>query len=232
MDLSLSHVWSQMGFIAKFVVLVLAAMSIWSFYIIIERFVFFRKARQQSLQFAKLATQALSADKVQDAVEAARKFPNSHLARVTKAGLIQFLHEKSQGGLTEDETIEAARRAIERETLVTYSDFKKGTAGLATVASTAPFVGLFGTVFGIINAFTGMAMTGSGGIAAVSAGIAEALVTTGFGIGVAIPAAWLFNHFTTLLERFQVEMSNSASELIDFFIKKHQGAAHGARAQR
>ncbi|HEX4952439.1 MAG TPA: MotA/TolQ/ExbB proton channel family protein [Thermoanaerobaculia bacterium] len=232
MDMSLGHMWEQSGFIARTVIIILLAMLVWSFYVIFERFYFFRKAKQQSLIFAKQATQALAADKVQDAIESARKFPASHLARVTRAGLIQFLHEKQQAGLNEEETIEAARRAIERETLVTYSDFKKGTAGLATIASTAPFVGLFGTVFGIINAFTGMAQSGSGGIAAVSAGIAEALITTGLGIGVAIPAAWLFNHFTTILERFQVEMSNSASELIDFFIKKHQGSGHGAGAQR
>lgn len=233
MDMSLGHLWEQAGTIARLVIFILLGMSIWIAYVMIERLVFYRKARQQSLLFARAATTALSADKVQDAVESARKFPNSHLARVTKAGLVQFLHEKSQNALSDDETVEAARRAIERETLVTYSDFKKGTAALATIATTAPFVGLFGTVFGIIRSFQGMATTGSGGIAAVSAGIAEALITTGLGIGVAIPASWLFNHFTTLLERFQVEMSNSSSELIDFFIKKHQGGAgHGARAQR
>jgi biopolymer transport protein ExbB/biopolymer transport protein TolQ len=92
---------------------------------------------------------------------------------------------------------------------------------LATVGATAPFVGLFGTVFGIINAFQGMAATGSGGIGAVAAGIAEALVTTGTGIGVAIPAVWFFNLFTARIEIFTNEMGNAASELIDFFIKKH-----------
>jgi biopolymer transport protein ExbB/biopolymer transport protein TolQ len=68
-----------------------------------------------------------------------------------------------------------------------------------------------------------MAQTGSGGIAAVSAGIAEALVTTAIGIGVAIPAAWMFNQFQGSLERFQVEMSNSASQLVDFFLEKQSG---------
>ena len=100
----------------------------------------------------------------------------------------------------------------------------------STIATTAPFIGLLGTVIGIINAFTGMAITGSGGIAAVSAGIAEALVATALGLLVAIPAAWMFNYFVNVLERFQVEMSNSSSEQIDFFIKKHGGShAVGAR---
>ena len=83
-----------------------------------------------------------------------------------------------------------------------------------------PFIGLFGTVIGIINAFRGMALTGSGGIAAVSTGIAEALITTALGLFVAIPAVWLFNIFMNKIERFQVEMSNSASELLDYFIKR------------
>ena len=108
----------------------------------------------------------------------------------------------------------------ERESLITYSDFKKGTGSLATIATTAPFIGLFGTVIGIINAFKGMAMTGSGGIGAVSGGIAEALVTTALGLFVAIPAAWMFNYFANILERFNVEMSNSSSELLDYFIKR------------
>jgi len=100
---------------------------------------------------------------------------------------------------------------------------QRNLAFLGTLGNNAPFIGLFGTVIGIIHAFQGMALSGSGGIGSVSKGISEALVTTALGLGVAIPAAWLFNYFTNVLERFQVEMSNSASELVDFFIKK-QGA--------
>lgn len=224
MEFGPMHLWEQMTFIAKCVVIVLILLSIWSLYVAIERLLAFRKARQQSLVFARQATQFLAQDRISDAIDSARKFKWSHLARVTQAGLIQFNLEEAQHKLTGPDVVEAARRAIERETLITYSDFKKGVAGLATIATTAPFIGLFGTVIGIINAFRGMAMTGSGGIAAVSAGIAEALVTTALGLFVAIPAAWIFNYFVNVLERFQVEMSNSSSELIDFFIKKHGGS--------
>ena len=185
---------------------------------------FFKKAKKQSLDFAKQATAALAKDQVQQAVDVAKKFPASHLARVTRAGLIEFqLDSARSSGLSGRDLVEAARRAIERETLITYSDFKKGTGALATIATTAPFIGLFGTVVGIINAFRGMS-SGAGGIAAVSGGIAEALVTTALGLFVAIPAAWMFNYFSEVLERFSVEMSNSSSELIDFFIKKHGGS--------
>lgn len=227
MDMSPGHLWDQAGFIAKGVIIILFVMSIWSFYIALERWLAFSKAKKESLQFAKLITAKLSQDKLQEAVDSATKFKWSHLARVTRAGLIEFLLDQKTSPLSNDEKIEASRRAIERETLIASSDFKKGIGHLATIATTAPFIGLFGTVIGIVNAFSGMATSGSGGIGAVSAGIAEALITTAFGLLVAIPAAWMFNFFTGKLERFGVEMDNSSSELLDFFIKKQGGHGRG-----
>ncbi|MBP9143054.1 MAG: MotA/TolQ/ExbB proton channel family protein [Thermoanaerobaculia bacterium] len=215
-----------MTWIAQGVAITLVICSVYSLYVTLERWLFFKKAKKQSLDFAKQATAALAKDQIQQAVDVARKFPASHLARVTRAGLIEFQLDTTRGassGLSGHDLVESARRAIERETLITYSDFKKGVGALATIATTAPFIGLFGTVVGIINAFRGMS-SGAGGIAAVSGGIAEALVTTALGLFVAIPAAWMFNYFTGVLERFSVEMSNSSSELIDFFIKKHGGS--------
>jgi biopolymer transport protein ExbB len=99
---------------------------------------------------------------------------------------------------------------------------KRGVSSLATIGSTAPFVGLFGTGIGIINAFRGIASEKSGGLGAVSAGISEALVTTAVGLFVAIPAVWMYNFFTNKLEAFDVEMGNSSSELIDYFLKRSQ----------
>jgi biopolymer transport protein ExbB/biopolymer transport protein TolQ len=223
MDFSPMHLWESMTWIAQGVAIMLVILSVYSMYVTFERYFYFRKAKKQSLEFAKQATAALAKDQIQQAVDVAKKFSYSHLARVTRAGLIEFQLDSSRvTGLSGADLVEAARRAIERETLITYSDFKKGIGSLATIATTAPFIGLFGTVVGIINAFRGMS-TGAGGIAAVSGGIAEALVTTALGLFVAIPAAWMFNYFTQVLERFSVEMSNSSSELVDFFIKKHGG---------
>jgi biopolymer transport protein ExbB/biopolymer transport protein TolQ len=222
------HLWEQMTIIAKGVVVALLLLSIWSLYVTIERMLVYRKAKKQSLAFAKQVSTLFAQDRAKEALDVARKSKWSHVARVTQAGLIQMDFEKSLGGaatVAGHDPIEAAKRAIERETLIAYSDLKKGVGSLATIATTAPFIGLFGTVIGIMNAFAGMAKSGSGGIAAVSGGIAEALVTTALGLFVAIPAAWMFNHFTNILERFQVEMSNSSSELLDFFIKKQGGTA-------
>ena len=182
----------------------------------------FNKARKQSLLFARQATEHLKNDRPQAAIDAASKYPQSHLARVVSAGLQSFQFESQTSPLTEQEIVEAATRAVERATLLTTSDMKRGIGSLATIATITPFIGLFGTVIGIINAFHGMALTGSGGIGAVSAGIAEALVATALGLGVAIPAAWMFNYFTNVLERLQIEMSNSASELVDFFMKRQR----------
>jgi biopolymer transport protein ExbB/TolQ len=225
--------WNTMTPLAKGVAVLLILMSIYSLTVAIERWIFFSKAKKQSLAFAKLVTLHLKQDRLQEAIEASKKYKNSHLARVVAAGLYEFSHDLSSGtaNVVGHDPIEAAERAIEREALMTTADMRKGLSGLATIGTTAPFIGLFGTVIGIINAFRGMALTGSGGIAAVSTGIAEALITTALGLFVAIPAVWLFNIFTNKIERFQVEMSNSASELIDYFIKRRgAGVNLSARA--
>jgi biopolymer transport protein ExbB len=227
MDLNPLVLWEQMTILNKGVIIILIILSVWSLYVTVERLIMFRKARKQSLQFAKQATEHLKNDRPQAAIDAAMKYPQSHLARVVSAGLQAFQYESQTSPLSEVEVVEAATRAVERATLLTTSDLKRGIGSLATIATITPFIGLFGTVIGIINAFHGMALTGSGGIGAVSAGIAEALVATAFGLGVAIPAAWMFNYFTNILERLQIEMSNSSSELIDFFMKR-QRSKHAA----
>jgi biopolymer transport protein ExbB/biopolymer transport protein TolQ len=231
MDFGPLALWQSMGGIAKAVSVLLFAMSIYSLTVAVERWLVYRWAGKQSLEFARQSTQFLKQNRPQDAIAAARKYKHSHLAKVVAAGLLEFQNESQISPLQGEDVIEAARRAIERATLVTTADFKRGTGGLATIGATAPFVGLFGTVVGIINAFKGMAITGSGGLGAVSAGIAEALVTTALGLFVAIPAVWLYNYFAGKVERFGVEMNNSSSELLDFFIKQ-AGGTHAVGVSR
>jgi biopolymer transport protein ExbB/biopolymer transport protein TolQ len=222
MEFNVLELWGQMTIIVKGVVVILFILSIWSLYVTIERLILYRRAHKQSLAFARVATENLKQDRPQAVIDAAMKYPHSHLARVVVAGLQAYQFESQTSPLSDDEIVEAASRAIERSALLTTSDFKKGLGGLATIATTTPFIGLFGTVIGIINAFRGIAISGSGGLGAVSAGIAEALVATALGLGVAIPAAWMYNYFTNRMERLQVEMSNSGSELVDFFMKKQK----------
>jgi len=223
MDFGPVALWNQMGMIAKLVVILLGILSVYSLTVAAERWIVYRKAKQESLQFAIKMTALLKENRAVDAVALGRKLKNSHLARVVVAGLLEFDNREALNVLQGDDLIEAARNAIEREMLITTADFKRGTGGLATIGATAPFIGLFGTVVGIINAFKGMAVSGSGGLGAVSAGIAEALVTTALGLFVAIPAVWIYNYFMQKIERFQVEMTNSGSELLVFFIKRAGG---------
>jgi biopolymer transport protein ExbB/biopolymer transport protein TolQ len=143
------------------------------------------------------------------------------LAKVVVAGLQEFRAHQLSAEISGEE-IEASRRALERAEAIVQAEMKRGVSALATIGSTGPFVGLFGTVVGIINAFKGISTEKSTGLGAVAGGISEALVTTAIGLFVAIPAVMMFNFFTNKLEAFNVEMGNSSSELIDYFIKRSQ----------
>jgi biopolymer transport protein ExbB/biopolymer transport protein TolQ len=223
---SIVGMWEAMTWVGKSVVIVLALMSIWSLTIAIERLWRFQQAKKQSLQVALGVTPLLKQHKLSEAISYAKdkKFRHSHLARVLAAGLTEFQYQASEELPADFDIVDSGKRAIERETLMTTAEMKKGLGNLATISTTAPFVGLFGTVIGIINAFRGMAISGSGGLGAVSAGIAEALATTAFGLFVAVPAVWMYNYFLNKVERFNVEMSNSSSQLIDYFIKNEARA--------
>ena len=209
------------SWIGKTVILILMGLSVYSIAVMIDKFRSYKAARDESLQFLPHFVKNLKDSNFQGALDAARKYKRSHIARVVSAGLIEYDADKADFKDSHD-LVGAVGRALERSVSLTAAEMKKGIGGLATIGSSAPFIGLFGTVIGIVNAFTGIAQSGSGGLAAVSAGIAEALITTAFGIMVAVPAVMAFNYFTTRLERFQIEMSNSSAELLDFFVKKHE----------
>jgi biopolymer transport protein ExbB/biopolymer transport protein TolQ len=144
------------------------------------------------------------------------------------AGLQEFRAHQMSADISGEE-IEASKRALERAEAIVHAELKRGVSTLATIGSTSPFVGLFGTVVGIIHAFTGISTNKSAGIGAVSKGISEALITTAIGLFVAIPAVWMFNYFTNRIDAFDVEMGNSSSELIDYFLKRRQTRAGVAK---
>ena len=221
--MNLMEMWGQMGWVAKGVAYVLFFMSFWSVGVAVERMFTFRQARLQSKEYAPQVAKHLKAGSLKEAIALSKKedYKYSHLVKVVTAGISEYqFQQDSGGGLGRDDMLDTVRRAIQRATALTGNDLKKGVSSLATIGSTAPFVGLLGTVVGIINAFVGIASTGSGGIGAVSAGIAEALVETALGLVVAIPAVWFYNYLTGIVDYFNVEMDNSASELVDYFIKK------------
>jgi len=213
--------WMQMGFMAKAVVVGLFIMSAWSIGVMIDRLLAYNGARKQSRAFAPAVAGALREGKLDEAIKIADRYKKSHLAKVVVAGLQEFRAHQISTEIS-GETIEASKRALERAEAIVHAELKRGVSSLATTGSSAPFVGLFGTVVGIINAFRGISTEKSTGLGAVAGGIAEALVTTAVGLFVAIPAVWMFNYFTNKVESFDVEMGNSSSELIDYFIKQSQ----------
>jgi biopolymer transport protein ExbB/biopolymer transport protein TolQ len=213
--------WSQMGWLAKAVVILLFLMSAWSIGVMIDRWIAFSAARKQSRQFAPAVAGALREGKLDEAIKIADRYNKSHLAKVVVAGLQEFRAHQVSSEISGTD-IDASRRALERAEAIVHAELKRGVSTLATIGSTAPFVGLFGTVVGIINAFRGISSEKSTGLGAVAGGISEALVTTAVGLFVAIPAVWVFNYFTGRIESFDVEMGNSSSELIDYFLKRSQ----------
>jgi biopolymer transport protein ExbB len=220
MSWDLVEMWHSMSLIPKAVVITLVLMSVYCFATGIERLIVFGRAKKQSGILLKLISALWQEGKVEDSIKLSsdKRFKDSHLAKVLVAGLneLQFQQDSKSAHV---EAVESAKRAIERATIKGVQEFKRGLNGLATIGSTGPFVGLFGTVFGIITAFQGMGVSGSGGIGAVAGGIAEALVTTGFGIIVAVVAVWFFNILLNRVDVFTGEMANASSELIDHFIK-------------
>ncbi|MBI1876576.1 MAG: MotA/TolQ/ExbB proton channel family protein [Acidobacteria bacterium] len=221
--MDLIGMWNQMAWVAKSIAIILFIMSMWSIGVAIERIYTYTQARNQSRLYAPQVAKHLKEGRLKEAIalSSSKNYRYSHLAKVVLAGLQEFqFQQESGGGLSREDLVDTVRRAIQRASALTAADLKKGVAALATIGSTAPFVGLLGTVVGIINAFTGIAATGSGGLGAVSAGIAEALVETALGLVVAIPAVWFYNYLTGRIEYFNVEMDNSSSELVDYFIKK------------
>ena len=211
--------WRQMGGPAKAVVIALFIMSAWSIGVMIDRWLAYSAARSQSRTFAPLVAGALRDGKVEEAIHVAERHKKSHLAKVVTAGLQEFQAHQASAEVSGEE-IEASKRALDRAEAIVHAELKRGLSGLATIGATAPFVGLFGTVVGIINAFKGIATQKATGLGAVAGGISEALVTTAIGLFVAVPAVWMFNYFTSKMEAFDVEMDNSSSELVDYFIKR------------
>ncbi len=220
-DFSMMGMLRKMGWIAWCVVIILLIMSIFSIAVAVERYLTYNAARTQSREFAPKVAQALKNARIDEAISISDKYKKSHLAMVVNAGLQEF--QSHQSGEISGEEVESSKRALQRAEAIKVAEFRRGLSGLATIGSTAPFVGLFGTVIGIITAFQEMRNAESAGIAAIAGGISEALFTTAFGLLVAVPAVWFFNYFTNKVDNFTVEMDNSSAELIDFFVKRRGG---------
>jgi biopolymer transport protein ExbB len=208
MQFSLVELWQAMGLLAKSVVVILMSMSLLSFAVAVEKGLFLSCVARESARFLRSWRERVAAQGHLATLALAQQYPQCPIAQLVHIGsrILSDAPEASLRGAVYD-------RVVRREIVAAGALARRGLGVLATIGSTAPFVGLFGTVIVIVNAFQKMATSGQGGLGVVSAGIAEALVTTALGIGVAIPAVWLFNFLTQRLTRLLSEMECVAEEL-------------------
>jgi biopolymer transport protein ExbB len=223
---NLFELWHNMGLVARGVVVLLAIMSVYSLWVIIDRWVVFSKARRYSLAFVLALRERMQKRDLNGAMKLSKADPQSPISRVINEALIEYrdgldaIAKTGPDEIGDFDVVDAVNRAIDRVKEREVGALKKGLGALASISSAAPFIGLFGTVFGIINAFRSMAASGQGGLASVSAGIAEALFTTAVGLAVAIPAVMFFNYFTNAIEAMVVDMNDISSELISYVLRE------------
>ncbi|HEY1526377.1 MAG TPA: MotA/TolQ/ExbB proton channel family protein [Candidatus Angelobacter sp.] len=211
----------NVGVFGAAVICCLISLSFFSVAVIVNKYRRFRSTSREWQSFKPLFAKFVHGGEIQELMDAVGQHPKSHVAQVVSAGILEYEGVREAGGdpSASGELVTSALRDSMSETLV---QLKQGLGFLATIGSTAPFVGLFGTVAGIINAFRNIAATGSGGMSVVSGGIAEALVTTALGIFVAIPAVAAFNFFTGKIENFHIEMNRASTQLVNRLFKAPQ----------
>jgi len=231
MGLDLLHLWSTMGWFAKSIVGIMALMSVFSLTIMITKFIQIKKSESATRKFAPTFSRAIQEENLDQAIALSEKNRAGHLSRVVGGALGEVKPLIRDRATITAADINSAERAVERQMLITLSEFKRGLPVLATVGATAPFVGLLGTTMGIVNAFTGMAQQGaSGGLAGISAGIAEALITTAFGLLVAIPAVMAYNFLSGWVDARSVDISESSNEFLDVVARNLGGGSHSPQA--
>jgi len=221
---TIADIWAHSGPIARVVIFMLVCMLLSTFFVTIERLLAFRRGRKQSMRLRNEIIAPLQAGDVSSALRIAQdeQFSGGHLTSILRAGLRE-LEDNGQDKFA----LDAAKRAVAKAHAEELTKLQRGMPVLATVGSTAPFVGLFGTTFGVINAFQGMATAGSG-LASISSGISEALITTGVGIGVAVFGVWLFNYFNHRISKVSDELNSSEADFVQWAAKLIQGQMRGA----
>jgi biopolymer transport protein ExbB len=218
-----NEIWQHMGVPALVVAGVLLLMGVASLTVFVERLLTLRRARNVSRRFADRVGEGIVPSALPQVISEAHAHRAGYLARLVETGLSTYQAALSDTEGRELAPVERTRRRLERRVALLVAEMKRGLPVLASVGSVAPFVGLLGTVLGIISAFQGIAATGSGGLSSVSAGIAEALIVTALGLAVAIPSVLAFNYVATRISQDQLALTDAAGELAD----RIEGWGHG-----
>ncbi|MBK9266499.1 MAG: MotA/TolQ/ExbB proton channel family protein [Polyangiaceae bacterium] len=227
MQFDLAHIWASMGIVSKLIAFTLVLMAVASIAVVVERMIALARSNAETGRFMKVAGPLLDSWDMAELIKAADRHRVSALARLVGGAVRRYVRAENEpdGNLS---PVELSRREVGRRREAISMDLRRGMSVLATVGSIAPFVGLLGTVVGIITAFQSIAATGSGGLGAVSAGIAEALIETALGLSVAIPAVLCFNWLTGKISVIEAAIDRSAGELLDE-MENHHGRASGER---
>ncbi|HEX4844975.1 MAG TPA: MotA/TolQ/ExbB proton channel family protein [Geothrix sp.] len=218
---SAAEIWRAASLANKGIIVILFVLLAYQIYVTVERFVTYAQSNQASDKFLKLFMDTLRRGDFEAAKRAATTHNKSHIALVLKHGLDIFQYEKQLKAMNPNhDAIQPVERAIERGTAEVVELLKKGMSGLATIGALAPFIGLLGTVIGIINVFSQLKAKGAGDINALAGAIGEALATTALGLVVAIPAVWIYNLLTNKQDVVVTNINNAASQMIDEFIRR------------
>jgi biopolymer transport protein ExbB len=214
------HIWATMGPLSKFIAGFLLLMAFACVAVVVERMIALIRGEATSKEFAGKAKPMVERMELDGVVKLADQYETAPLARLGAPILSKYLAAmaEGEGGLS---AVEVARREAARQTEAVGAELRRGMSLLASVGSVAPFVGLLGTVVGIISAFQGIAATGSGGLGAVSAGISEALIETALGLMVAIPAVLFFNYLSGRIAQIELALGRSSGELLDLLENEH-----------
>ncbi|MEO5510498.1 MAG: MotA/TolQ/ExbB proton channel family protein [Longimicrobiales bacterium] len=218
--MTLAQLYASMGWFAKGIVLTLVLMSIFTLTIAVRKLIDMSRSRAATVKFSGPFSKALADEDFAAAESLVEKSQKSHLAGAFRR-VFPSIKFHSQDYLLSAAEIASVQRLIELNTIEQVARFRKGLGVMATVGATAPFVGLLGTTMGVVKTFQGMgeAGLGEGGMGAVTAGIAEALITTAIGLGVAIPAVWLYNYFINRIDYVSMEITYASKEFIDFLLR-------------
>jgi biopolymer transport protein ExbB len=231
MSFDLVHIFTVMSPLSKAIFGVLLLMAVLSIGVTVERWIAFQRSGKESKLFANAAAPLIDEWRIDEVGELANKHKYSALARLFAATIRRYSRavDETEGAMT---PVELARNESERRKEQLAAELRRGMSVVATVGSIAPFVGLLGTVVGIIAAFQGIGAAGSAGMSAISAGIAEALVETAFGLMVAIPAVIMFNYLTGRVATIELALARSVGELLDEMENHHgRGAQHVKKSQ-
>jgi biopolymer transport protein ExbB/TolQ len=218
---SAAGIWASASLFAKIIIVLLTILLLLQIYTAIERSIMYIQSGSASQKFLKLFMDTLRRGDFEAAKRAATTHNKSHIALVLKHGLDIFQYEKQLKALHEHhDVIQPVERAIIRGTAEVTELLKKGMGSMATIGALAPFIGLLGTVVGIINVFSDLKTKGAGDINALAGSIGEALATTALGLVVAIPAVWIYNMLTNKQDQTITNINNAASQMIDEFIRR------------